>query len=51
MKANFTNLPMRNWLLLAVPAVVIAYPLVRIVLPAVLHAMVPDVVRSLFSML
>jgi hypothetical protein len=51
MKAYFTNLPTRVWLLLVVPAVVIAYPLVRIVIPAVVHAVVPEAVRTVLSMI
>ena len=51
MKAYFTNLPTRKWVLLIVPAVVIAYPVVKIVVPAVLHAVVPEVVRTVLSMI
>ena len=51
MKAYFTNLPTRIWLLFVVPAVVIAYPVVRVVVPAVMHAVVPDVVRSVLSVI
>jgi hypothetical protein len=51
MKAYFANLPTRTWLVFVVPAVVIAYPVVRIVVPAVVHAAVPDVVRTVLSML
>ncbi len=51
MKAYFTNLPMRIWLLLVVPTVVMAYPVARIVIPAVLHAVVPEVVRNVLSFL
>jgi hypothetical protein len=51
MKAYFTNLPMRIWLLLVVPTVVMAYPVARIVIPAVLHALVPEVVRNVLSFL
>ena len=51
MKAYFANLPTRIWLLFVVPAVVITYPVVRIVVPAVVHAIVPDVVRTVLSML
>jgi len=51
MKAYFTNLPTKTWLLLVVPAVLIAYPVVRIVVPAVLHAVVPEVVRSVLSVI
>lgn len=49
MKAYFTNLPTRTWLLLVVPAVVIAYPIFSFVVPAVLRAVVPEVVRTVLS--
>jgi hypothetical protein len=51
MRAYFTNLPTKTWLLLVVTAVGLAYPVVRIVVPAVVHAVVPDVVRSMLTML
>jgi hypothetical protein len=51
MKAYFTNLPMKIWALLVLPAVVIAYPVAMIVLPAVVHAVVPDVVRTVLRMI
>ena len=51
MKAYFKNLPTRTWLLLVVPAVVLAYPVVRVVLPAVFHAVVPEVVRSVLNVI
>ena len=51
MRTYFNNLPTKTWLLLVIPAVVLAYPVVRIVVPAVLHAVVPDVVRSVLSVI
>ena len=51
MKAYFTNLPTRTWLLLVVPAVAISYPVVRMVIPAVLHAVIPEVVRSVLRVI
>ncbi|MFZ0859995.1 MAG: hypothetical protein ABR881_03270 [Candidatus Sulfotelmatobacter sp.] len=51
MKAYFNNLPMRIWLLLVVPAVAIAYPVVRIVVPAVVRAVVPEAVRALLNLM
>jgi len=51
MKAYFTNLPTRTWLLIVVPAVAIAYPVARMVVPAVIHAVVPEVVRSVLSVI
>ena len=51
MKNYFTNLPTRTWLLVILPVVVAAYPVVRIVVPAVFHAVVPEVVRSVLSVI
>jgi hypothetical protein len=51
MKAYLTNLPTKTWLLLVVPAVLLAYPLVTIVLPCVIHAVVPEAVRTVLSMI
>jgi hypothetical protein len=51
MKAYFTNLPMKIWVLLVVPAVAIAYPVVMIVVPAVVRAVVPEVVRTVLSVI
>jgi len=51
MRAYLTNLPMRSWLLFVVAAVVIAYPVVNIVLPAVARAVVPEVVRTVLRVI
>jgi hypothetical protein len=51
MRTYFNNLPTKTWLLLVVPAVVLAYPVARLVVPAVLHAVVPEVVRSVLSVI
>jgi hypothetical protein len=51
MKAYLNNLPMRTWLLFVTPAVVIAYPVVRMVIPAVVHAVVPEAVRTVLSVI
>jgi hypothetical protein len=51
MKTYFTNLPTKTWLLVILPVVVAAYPIVRIVVPAVVHAFVPEVVRSVLSVI
>ncbi len=51
MKAYFANLPTKTWVLLVVPAVALAYPVVTIVVPAVLRAVVPEVVRSVISLI
>lgn len=51
MKAYFTNLPTKTWVLLVVPALAIAYPIGRIVVLAVVHEVVPQVVRSVLSMI
>ena len=51
MKAYFTNLPARVWALIVLPAALIAYPIGRIMVPAVMRAIVPDVVRSVLHIL
>jgi hypothetical protein len=49
MKAYFTNLPTRIWLLIVLPVIAIGYPVVCIVVPAVVRAVVPEVVRTVLS--
>jgi hypothetical protein len=51
MRAYLATLAPTTRMLLAVPALVIAYALVTCVLPAVLRAVVPDAVRSVLSLL
>jgi hypothetical protein len=51
MRAYFTNLTPKARMLLALPLIAIAYPLVMIVLPAIVRAVVPDVVRSVLSLI
>ncbi|HXM67957.1 MAG TPA: hypothetical protein VN911_14580 [Candidatus Acidoferrum sp.] len=51
MRAYFTNLTPKARMLLALPLIAIAYPLITIVLPAIIRAVVPDVVRSVLSLI
>ena len=51
MKAYFTNLPAKAWTLLALPLVAIAYPLVTVVVPSLVHAVVPEVVRTVLHLI
>jgi len=51
MRAHFNNLSMKTWLLMVVPALVIAYPVARVVVPAVIHAVVPEVVRNVLTVI
>ncbi|MFZ0732066.1 MAG: hypothetical protein WAM79_07060 [Candidatus Sulfotelmatobacter sp.] len=51
MKAYFTNMPMKTWLLLVIPAVLAAYPIAKVVVPEVIHAVEPQVVRTLLSVI
>ena len=51
MKAYLANLPTKICMLLTLSAVVIAYPAVMVVLPAILRAVVPETVRSILSLL
>jgi hypothetical protein len=49
MKAYFTNLPTRIWVLLVIPVIAIGYPVALCVVPAVIRAVVPEVVRTVLS--
>ena len=51
MKNYFTNLPPKAWTLLAIPVILIAYPVASVVVPSVLRAVVPEVVRSVLSLI
>jgi hypothetical protein len=51
MKTYFKNLSSTVWALLAIPLVAVAYPVVTIVVPAVLRAVVPETVRAVLRML
>jgi len=52
MRAHFANLTSKTKTgMLLVPLVVIAYPIVTIVVPALLRAVIPDVVRSVLSLI
>jgi hypothetical protein len=51
MRAYFANLTPKAFMLLAVPVLAIAYPVVTLVLPAMVRALVPETVRSVLSLL
>jgi hypothetical protein len=51
MRAYLKNLTPKAGMLLAVPIVVIAYPVIMILLPAIARSLVPDVVRSVLSLI
>jgi hypothetical protein len=51
MRAYLAKLPPKAQLLVALPLIAIAYPVVMILLPAIIHALVPDVVRSVLSLI
>jgi hypothetical protein len=51
MRAYFANLTPKGFMLLAVPVLAMAYPVVTIVVPAVIRAVVPEVVRSVLSLM
>ena len=51
MRAHLARLTPTVRMLLAVPVLVIAYMIVTIVVPAVVHAAVPEVVRSVLSLI
>jgi hypothetical protein len=51
MRAYLAKLPPKVRMLLALPLLAMAYPVVMIVLPAIVHAIVPDVVRSVLKLI
>jgi hypothetical protein len=51
MRAYLANLTPKARIMVAIPLIVVAYPVVMIVLPAVIRAIVPDVVRSVLSLI
>jgi hypothetical protein len=51
MRAYLAKLTPTTRILLAVPVVVIAYSVVTIVIPALMRAMVPEVVRSALQLM
>ena len=51
MRAYLANLTPKTRMLLAVPAIVIAYALVTMVVPAIVHAAVPEVVRTVLRLI
>jgi len=44
------HLSANTWALAALTVVLIAYPIARIVIPAILHGIVPDVVRTVLNL-
>jgi hypothetical protein len=51
MRAYIAKLSPAARILLAAPLIAIAYSIVMIVIPAVIHAAVPDVVRSVLRLM
>ena len=51
MRAYLANLTPKTRILLALPIVAIAYPVVTCLIPAIVRAVVPDVVRSVLSLI
>ena len=51
MRAHLANLKPHVLMLLALSGLAIAYPIVTIVMPAVIRAVLPDAVRSVLSLM
>ncbi len=51
MKTYLNNLSSTVWALLAIPLVAVAYPVATLVVPALLHALVPESVRAVLNLL
>jgi hypothetical protein len=45
------HLSANTWAMAAVTVVVIAYPIARMVIPGLLHGIVPDVVRTMLNLI
>jgi hypothetical protein len=45
------HLSANKWALAALPVVLIAYPIARMVIPAILHGLVPDIVRTVLKLI
>jgi hypothetical protein len=50
-KNYLTRLSPTVWMLVVVPAIVLVYPVATIVVSAVIHAVVPEVVRTVLTVL
>jgi uncharacterized membrane protein (DUF106 family) len=51
MRAYLANLTPKARMLLAIPIIAVAYPAVMILVPAIVRALVLDVVRSVLSLI
>jgi hypothetical protein len=51
MRARLAKLSSKTRILLALPLLVLAYPVVMILLPDLLRALVPDAVRTVLSLI
>lgn len=51
MKAYLAHIPMPIWVLLSVPALIATRCVLTTVVPVVVHAMVPEVVRAAFRVI
>jgi hypothetical protein len=51
MKTHLANLPFAVWVLIGLPALVITRCVVTSVLPQVVHAVVPEVVRTVLRVI
>ena len=51
MKAYLANLPTAVWVLIALPALIVTRCVVATVVPQVVHAMIPEVVRNVLRII
>jgi hypothetical protein len=51
MRAYLANLTPKARMLLALPVLAIAYPVIMILVPAIIRAVIPEVVRSVLSLI
>ena len=48
MKAYFANIPTTVWVVVALPALIVTRCVLATVVPVVVHAVVPEAVRTVF---
>lgn len=51
MRTHLPNMPLAAWALIGLPALIVGRSVVMAVLPCVVHALVPQVVRTVLSVI
>jgi len=51
MKTNLTQIRTIAWVLLAIPIIVTAHDMITVIVPTVIHLVVPEVVRTVLHVI